>query len=708
VRFKRLREMVHPSSAVHHLYRLFHAGGDHDSGEFDYHSRVGTGVSSSVLMAPIQWVQRAIIEAPLIVDRLRGDEAEIVPEHAAAKLLERPNPHYSGAHLLHATVFSYLTDGNAYWAIVRNGAGQPARLWWLPHWLVTPKWPDGGSEFISHYEYRVGGEKKRLEVDDVVHIRHGVNPHNPRKGVSPVHSAIRAIWADMEAEEFIASMLRNQGMPGLVISPDGDVEVGEDDMQEFKNYIEREFGGSNRGKPLVASAKTKVDRVSWSPREMDLTAATDRFEERVCALLGIPAAVVGFSAGLQQTKVGATMGEMRELAWLNGIIPIQENIQGEINNALLPLFRRSNNLRVRFDRSDVAALADDRNALVTRLNTAVQGGWMTVAAAKREMGIEPENGDDVYLRGLNILSVPIGRSGPTSRPAPAGGGSDDDGGDDEDKSKARRKDCDHTPFEHRMTERERREATEGQRRFMVAQESDLPGLEDMMRERLMDFLTNTLGARAVEASGPVLEERFKQTAEDESIVERIMQAMAMEGIIETHRQIYEAVYLEVANATAAHMDMLGLATDLPDPVQRAILATGGRRAGLVDLNAQTRDRLFRALETARAEGEGVDAIVRRIRDDIPAGRWSSAELRARTIARTETKHAQRASSIEMARSQGSVRMRIFDDRTGFSSVDPSHDICQDLDGRVVSVEEAEELMALEHPNGTRDAVPIIE
>ena len=47
---------------------------------------------------------------------------------------------------------------------------------------------------------------------------------------------------------------------------------------------------------------------------------------------------------------------------------------------------------------------------------------------------------------------------------------------------------------------------------------------------------------------------------------------------------------------------------------------------------------------------------------------------------------------------------IFDARGG----EETDDVCEGLDGTVVSLEEAETLMANEHPNGTRSMTPWYE
>ncbi len=168
-------------------------------GEYDYRRKVGVGTGSSVVMAPIQWIQRSLPEAPLKIERQAGtgDEWESI-EHPLADLLDEPNPFYSGLHLWQATVFSYLTGGNAYWLTVPNGLGRPVELWYAPHWLITPQAPQDGSEFITGYKYRSAGREIILPPERVVHFRHGINPQNPRLGISPIDSALREIWSDME------------------------------------------------------------------------------------------------------------------------------------------------------------------------------------------------------------------------------------------------------------------------------------------------------------------------------------------------------------------------------------------------------------------------------------------------------------------------------------------------------------------------------
>lgn len=644
----------------------------------DYQREAGDGLDSSVVLAPVQWVQRALPEARLRVVAAAGGRRER-PGHRLTALIRAPNPFHGDVHLWAATVLSYLIAGNAYWLKVRNGAGRPVELWWAPHWAVAPKWPADGSAFISHYEYRPGGGAApvRLDAGDVVHFRHGVDPRNPRLGLSPLAGTIREIFMDLEASNFTAAMLKNMGVPGIVISPDAGAAPAPEDVESVKAWFAAAFGGDNRGAPLVMGAGTRVQQYGFSPQQMDMSVARNVAEERVCACLGIPAAVVGFGAGLETAKVGATMEELRRLAWVNGVLPVLTAFADELNRSLLPDLGGAGE-EVEFDVDGVNALADNRDRLFQRLNTAVAGGWAMVAEARAAAGLPVDDSHRIYLRPFSAVEVAAG-------PMPGQAWSAARGG------KARRR------------------PSPAQRAYAGALERMAGALAAAFAARLGAYF-GALGEAAAETAAPLLEvELIGQAAgaggerkADELLVERILAGLDLAASAATLAQHYERHYLTVASQVAEAGRLVGLATDLPDPVARAVVAAGGRRAGLIDIAGQSRTALFEALAEGRAAGEGVEALARRIAGEVAAGPWTSAETRAIVIARTETKFAQNVSTIETARHAGAERLVVFDGRLGHGRSDPDH-IARD--GMIVTAAEAAQMAAAEHPNGTLSFAP---
>lgn len=409
---KQVTQMLHAGSSQPFFFGWSDTGIDVllPATRFDYQAEVGDMLRSNVVTAPLAWMMRTFPEAPPIVERRTGDEWHTVVDHDLARLLNEPNPFQSGEELFMATVMDFCF-GDAYWIKVRNRFGRIVQLWWVPRQTIVPKWPEDGSVFIGHYEYHPQGrEPLRLETRDVCHFRFGQDPRNPRRGFSPLAALVREVFTDDEAANFSAAILKNLGIIGVVISPkEGIAKKGA--LDELKDYIRSAFTGDKRGDAMALGAPTDVQLLQYNLQGFDMGPIRDVVEERVCAAIGIPAAVVGFGTGLQQTKVGATMKELRQLAWTGGVIPLQRIMAAKIGRDLLPEFQERHPLfRVRFDTSQVRALWEDANEKHDRIRKDVQAGILTVAQAQKLLGYPIDEDRDVYLQPGNLLQLSDGET----------------------------------------------------------------------------------------------------------------------------------------------------------------------------------------------------------------------------------------------------------------------------------------------------------
>lgn len=393
--------------------------------DYPFRRDIGDGLDSNVIMAPVNWISRNFTEAETVVQRRdrvdRIDEMgkplppefrwRITPDHPLEILFAEPNDFYEGDMLWKATLVSLLLDGNGYWRKVRNRFGDVIQLWYLPHFLVEPRWPHDGSEFISHYEYRPFGiaEPIRIPVRDMVHYRYGgLDPASrSRKGLSPIKPLLREVFTDEEASNFSAQILRNMGVPGGIISPkDATLLPGDAEVERLKERMKTKFSGDQRGDWLVFGAPTDVKQFGFDPNALNLTSLRDIAEERVCAALGIPAAIVGFGSGLQQTKVGATQHVNKQLAWNACLIPMQNTIRRQATRQLVGDFQsQTRRFRVWFDRSGVAAFEEEQTERARRAALLAEKGIVRVDRAQEMAGVEVDPTQDVYLRPTNTVAV---------------------------------------------------------------------------------------------------------------------------------------------------------------------------------------------------------------------------------------------------------------------------------------------------------------
>ncbi|MEN3331464.1 MAG: hypothetical protein V7641_829 [Blastocatellia bacterium] len=374
----------------------------------DYEAEVGDVTRNSIVMSAVRWVGNTLPESPLTVVTNRKGKDEVVPNHPLVQLFKRPNPYHSGSTLLKCFALSWVTDGNAFFLKRRNGAGKPVELYYLPHWMVRPRWPGDGSQFISYYEYFVDGIPQRFEPSEIVHIADGMNPLT-RRGMSPMRSLFREIFSDNEAANFSAALLVNSGVPPYIVTSKDGADI---DAESLKEAIKRQTSGDNRGEPIVASGGIEVKQLSFNPESLNLKAARMINEERVSAVLGIPAIVLGLGAGLQRSTF-ANFKEAREAAYESYVVPLLRHFEEELTLQLLPDFTSDGTMRVSHDLSQVRVLQEDQTALYQRLTIGVKGGWIKRSEARAAVGLPVTPDDEVYItasapnphdNGLNPLA----------------------------------------------------------------------------------------------------------------------------------------------------------------------------------------------------------------------------------------------------------------------------------------------------------------
>lgn len=670
----------------------------------DYSTSVGDGLHSDVIMSPVLWAAARMAESPVGVHRV--DDEEIDFHHDIAQLLKRPNAFYSGSAMRKASTISYLIDGNVYLLKVRNKQLKPIELWYVPHWLMEPHSPVDGSVFLDYYEYFVPG-KGTLQVDprDVIHIRDGMDPAHPTKGLSRLKILLREVYTDDEAAMFSAMLLKNGAVPGIIISPE-DAGALIDDPEGTKKKILQEFGGAKRGAPMVMSAPTKIQQLGFDPKSLDLSALREIPEERVTACLGIPAAVVGFGTGLQQTKVGATMAEMRAMAYEDCIIPMQSGWSDDLDLQLLPDFEESpEDWRIAFDLSNVRVLRDDETKLSDRVLRQFQGGLITRMVALDRLGYESTPDDDVLHLSMATVITPKEQAGAAFITAQA----------EEDRARAESIDQQQKPPAADETdELEPKPKAGGMPQLKVRMDPKLARLVRRMQlseKRLglrfqarLEHVFAGIGRQAAELFEAGAQARGLKAEPDEYWIAAQRMAEDIVDAIDYSQFTYAEHYLSVAKDVVDGLQAtLGLDVMLNDPMEMRVLHLAGTRKGLVDLPGQTKAALFKAVAEGRELGEGAAELARRIADYVSAGPWASKETRAMTIARTETKYAQNASSLSAyMQSENVTGVMIFDAQLG-----PTDEECEQLNGQIVDFAEAERLMETEHPNGTRSFAPVV-
>lgn len=299
-----------------------------DSTALNYSKEVGDPLSSSLVMAAVRWVGNNLPEADLKVMEgtdEKGD-SKVVDNHPMVSLFRRPNPFYSGATLWKGFAQSWVPSGNAYFWKVRDATKKVVELWYIPHWMIEPKWPESGIPFISHYAYTVNGDEYDIPREDIIHFRDFFDPENLRLGLSPLRALWRELYGDAMALTYAAKVSRNFGVPPFVLSPKPEQSGVDVDVEKIKASLMRAITGDNTGKPLVLDAAFDVKVLGGSIKDMDMRTQHRLPEERVAAVMGIPAIVLGFGAGLDRSTY-SNMEQAEEHAYESYLLPHQSQVR---------------------------------------------------------------------------------------------------------------------------------------------------------------------------------------------------------------------------------------------------------------------------------------------------------------------------------------------------------------------------------------------
>lgn len=657
----------------------------------DY-GRVGDGRHNSILQAVIGWIARNSSEAPVVVKQLVEGEWKIVTGHPMSSLIERPNDFIAGPLMMEATAVDRHFNGNAYWLKVRDPRdGIVKQLWWVPQFMMEPHWPLDGTEFIDYYEYRPDPQrpKVRIETRDVVHFRKGLDPHNYRRGLSPVASLVREIFTDDEAANYTATLLKNMGVPAVVLWPTEANAVVEDPDDVAEKYREK-FTGDNRGGAMVMTGPTGVQILSFNPQQMNLRDLRRVPEERVSAVYGVAAIVAGLGAGLDRSTF-ANYAEARQAAYEECIIPDQRTMAGELEIQLLPDFVpdyevHTDEWDVDFDLSDVRVLADDVDALWKRHSLAVSAGWETVATAKRATGQPVLDGDEVYLRALTVVATAAGTPVVEGTPIPGA------------KMWAR--------VEPKAT-------TNGNGHGLKKQRTDAAKRPDVratmaLRKRLVEVVQPKL-LDDIRAYFGKLERKILPTVKASGIewdpeedVDWDVEGQLLDDIL---RRAYgaagEEIYAKIGAETGVELTFdfggKGGAKLLDRIGTRVKGITETTRQELAQLVSDAKDKGYTAAQLRNGVPEDGFTGLKDLMDG-----WrdlaGSADSRAELIARTELANAAQWDTVAAYADSGVVeQVEVFDG--------DSDEECAAADGEIWSLDEAD-ANPIEHPNCVRAFAPI--
>ncbi len=389
---------------------------------FNWRNQAGDLMLNSIVAIGMDWYIRNWSQGVPTVRRPMPDgQVETVADHPILQLLSQPTPNVPPSLVWSWILPDYQLLGNAYFRKVRV-SGRVVGLQYLAADMMRPV----GNKVnpLIKYQYTVDGTSYDIPLEDMIHIRYGRDPQDSRFGRSPITSVLREIATDNVAASAAFGMVRNGGMPSIMVGPDykGGVEdLSEDDARQTKRKLQQDFTGDNAGSVLVMTGPFKVEQVSHKPSEMAFDEIRRKPEERVCAALGLNPLVLQLGSGLERATY-SNLEQATRSAWTDGMIPLMRQMAEALTIALLPDYEETQpGDYLEFDVSTVPSLQADLNEDAERAERLYKAGIVDLATAKRVAGVTPSDDDEGYY---HPTAVPVQKDGqelliPVQSPAKA-------------------------------------------------------------------------------------------------------------------------------------------------------------------------------------------------------------------------------------------------------------------------------------------------
>lgn len=626
---------------------LVHGPGASDvSGSSAYGS-----AGNSAVFACLQAIASAVAEPELGVFRVAPGERTAIEDTALGALLSRPNPHLSMDTLLGYLSTCLHVEGNAYWRKLRSGdaeLGPVVELWPISPRRIAPHTVPGSGDFVSFYRYYYSSTAYvDLLPSAVVHMRYGLDDADHRLGMSPLRRLVREISSDDQATRYADRLLANLAINGLSLEFDKDAPpITQAVADELKARIGAAYGGDNVGSTAVLSPGAKLSALGFSPEQLDMKTLHRVPEERISAVLGVPAIVAGLGAGLDHATY-SNVEQAREAFTETKLIPLWRSIAATLTIQLLPDFIADADAVIDFETSSVRALATDEDKHAARLKILVDAGIMDANEARAEIGL-PARAAPAPAPSMTSDAAPI------ILPALPEAAS-------------------------RLRLLERRRAV-GRKAI-----EDLPRLYGDLRDEVIDEWVNEVASYLAGQRRRAL--RLVRDGADTA--EAIIPELEVARLEQTLAPLQMT---QLDDVTRLVISELGIAFDLDDPATRAYLRRAG--AHIVGITETTRDAVRAELVEGQMAGEGIPELAARLRG-LPA--FDSA--RATVVARTELGTSQNEAALASYEASGVVvGVRVHDG--------DSDEACAAMDGRTFALHQAPP--ALQHPNCVRAFAPITD
>jgi len=350
---------------------------------------------SLYLFIGVSMIRETVSSIPLEMYQIKNKEGDVeqIFDDPILDLIERPNKNQTQKEFWKLSIAYYLLGGETFWYLERERPGA------IPTAMVNMR-PDNvnilfsanNKEIIGYEFVQSNGQTISIAVEDVLHFKN-IDPLNPVRGIGVVRPATQRIVTEKEASKHQANTFKNQGRPDIAVFTSADLT--EEAIEDGRARWQKAFGEDKGSQVAFFGEQTKDLKVlNTNPKEMDFINTQGFLRDDILASLHIPKAMItSDDVNLANSKT-ARINYIKEAC-----LPVLDTFIDIINNKFL------NDLdQGRFVTYE-SPVNEDRELLKTEAVDLKQAGIITVDEARGLLNYDNIEGGDTLAPSQNPLAL---------------------------------------------------------------------------------------------------------------------------------------------------------------------------------------------------------------------------------------------------------------------------------------------------------------
>lgn len=339
----------------------------------------------------VRWRAQKIAEPPLMVveeDQDTGDE-EWLPDHELVDILEEPSEDYDMGELLETTSQYLDNTGACLWVKDEDNVGRIAHITPFSRNEFEPIRSD--TRLFARFRVQTADGPEEKDAEECVFFRDLQGSTAWGRGKSRLDVAMSWLKLGAKAQQTIYDLLSNSVWPSAAIIPDKDWDPDPETYKLYQQDLQKYAKGGNKGKPFIALGGGQFVPLSAAIKDLVPDEVLGRVEAAVSAISGVPAIVLQFQIGMENSP-WSQMKEARRMAYDDCISPTWSKMERVMTRQLLRPVDDDKTHFIRFDTSKIQALQADQ---LVQVQIATQMGKAASLNERRAvMGLEPVSEED--------------------------------------------------------------------------------------------------------------------------------------------------------------------------------------------------------------------------------------------------------------------------------------------------------------------------